>query len=350
MSLPPNVPLDRIPSGQPPPGVIPNFVNPPSYAHEIRVLEGVFMSLMLIAVLVRVYVRFRLVKAWGWDDYFCIAAAFGSLAHMIMYTQTLGIGFGRHIWDIPVSMLVGNSYLFSVNGIIYPLTILFAKLSILLLFVRIFSVNQGMRITIYVGMAVLTLFYVAMACVAIASMVQCDGLDADSIQFCRNYSGPIILLNASFNVATDFWILLMPIPLLLKLNLRLRQKLGIVAVFLAGVAACAASLARLIEFSINYHSEDVLWTQAINACFTIVEINIAIIVASSSCLPAFYKHAHVSLLSTSSSIRRFFTTRGTSVHSQTSIHNQSSESMKMRRSTEIPDVPPLPKTSYSERS
>jgi hypothetical protein len=88
MSLNTGIPLDRLPSGRPPPGVTPNFVDPPSYASEIRILEGVFVSLMLAAVLVRVYVRLRLVKAWGWDDYLCIAAAFGSLAHLIMYTQS----------------------------------------------------------------------------------------------------------------------------------------------------------------------------------------------------------------------------------------------------------------------
>jgi hypothetical protein len=246
-------------------------------------------------------------------------------------------------------MLLGKSYLFSANGVVYPLTILFAKLSILLLFIRIFSVNQGMRITIFVGMAILTLFYVAMACIAIASMKICNGLDADSITFCRHYSGPIVLLNASFNVATDFWILLMPIPLILKLNLRLKQKLGIVAVFLAGLAACVASLARLVEFSTNYKSKDVLWTQAINACFTIAELNIAIIVASSSCLPAFYKHTQTSLMSTSSSIRHFFTGRGSSVRSQTnSMRKQQSKESMIPQTTpmELPEVPPLPKTHH----
>jgi hypothetical protein len=35
-------------------------------------------------------------------------------------------------------------------------------------------------------------------------------------------------------------------------------------------SACAASLARMIEFAIQYHSSDVLWIQAINAEATLV--------------------------------------------------------------------------------
>jgi hypothetical protein len=68
MSSNTDVPLDRRPSGRPPPGVTPNFINPPSYADEIVILEGIFVSLMVLAVLVRIYVRVKLAKAWGWDD------------------------------------------------------------------------------------------------------------------------------------------------------------------------------------------------------------------------------------------------------------------------------------------
>jgi hypothetical protein len=259
---------DHFPAGPPPPGVAPNFVDPPSLTNTIRVLDGVFVSSMLVALLVRLYVRFRLVRTWGWDDYFCIAASFGSLAHFIMHQHLYAIGFGRHMWDIPVSMLLGKAYLFSVNGIIFPLTILFAKLSILLLYIRIFTVNKGVRMSIFVGIAILSVFYVAMVCLAAVSVKTCVDVDAPSIPFCKNYSGPVQLLNACFNVATDFCILALPIPLIMKLHLRLKQKLGVVAVFLAGFAACVSSLARLISFSINYTGSDMLGTQAVNACFS----------------------------------------------------------------------------------
>ncbi|KAI0016368.1 hypothetical protein F4780DRAFT_783336 [Xylariomycetidae sp. FL0641] len=85
-------------------------------------------------------------------------------------------------------------------------------------------------------MAIITLFYLAMMAIAAGSIVICDGLDTNSIQFCRNYSGPIVLLNAAFNAVTDFWILIVPIPPVLRLNLRLKQKLGLLAVFTAGLA------------------------------------------------------------------------------------------------------------------
>lgn len=60
--------LQNAPALKPPPGVRPNFVNPPSYESTIVALEGVFLALMLIALSVRVYVRTRITKSIGWDD------------------------------------------------------------------------------------------------------------------------------------------------------------------------------------------------------------------------------------------------------------------------------------------
>lgn len=56
------------PALQPPPGVIPNFADPPSYHASISALEGVFVALMLIAVGVRICVRVKITRVWAWDD------------------------------------------------------------------------------------------------------------------------------------------------------------------------------------------------------------------------------------------------------------------------------------------
>ena len=60
--------LENAPALRPPPGVQPNYVNPPSYESKILALECVFLPLMLIAVGVRIFVRSRMTKIWGWDD------------------------------------------------------------------------------------------------------------------------------------------------------------------------------------------------------------------------------------------------------------------------------------------
>jgi len=60
--------LANAPAGVPPPGIQPNLENPPSKDQQMLVLNGIFLPLMLIAVTMRLVVKARFVKQFGWDD------------------------------------------------------------------------------------------------------------------------------------------------------------------------------------------------------------------------------------------------------------------------------------------
>lgn len=68
MSLPPNADLSKIPAMKPPPGVTPNFINPPSIGNTIIVVNVVFLTLMLGFVILRIYTKGVLTRSLGWDD------------------------------------------------------------------------------------------------------------------------------------------------------------------------------------------------------------------------------------------------------------------------------------------
>jgi len=348
----------NLPAITPPPGVQSNFIDPPSQVKGIIILEAIFIPLMLLAVSARIWVRTRIVKIWGADDTTCILAACGSIAHMIVYTQTFPLGFGRHLWDIRAITLVDPSAdrTLSANGIAYPWTVCFAKLSILLFYKRIFGVYRTMQIAIWVGIFIDVVLYTAFGGLAIGSMIKCTGLAQVNDPFCVYNEGINVLLTSMVNVITDFYVLLLPIPRLIQLQLNYHRKIGLFLVFASGLGACATSLARLINFSINIRSHDVLWVQGINAQFTVVEMNIAIGVACASCFPPFF--AHISSLSSSlyrSVWTRLFTTRSVShpsVEEERSIGSKPSqdkyygdqqplqreESYKLQLGTKINDV------------
>lgn len=124
----------------------------------------------------------------------------------------------------------------SANGVTYPITIFFAKLSILLLYIRIFSINRTLRNVIYATATVMALFYLLMVGFGIGSIIKCTGVASAGTKFCKTISGPIVLVNGSFGVVSDFVVLSLPFPLLAKLQLRPRKKIGLGAVFAAGLA------------------------------------------------------------------------------------------------------------------
>ena len=63
-----DVPLSQISSLPPLQGVIPNFTNPPSIAPILIFFDPVFPTLMVIAVLIRIYRKGFIARSLGWDD------------------------------------------------------------------------------------------------------------------------------------------------------------------------------------------------------------------------------------------------------------------------------------------
>ena len=104
----------------------------------------------------------------------------------------------------------------------------------MLLYLRIFNVNRALRLSTYIGIIFQALFYSAMIGLAIGSIVECSGPAQATQQFCINYGKPVVALNAVFNVVADIYVLLLPIPQVLKLQLSNKHRMGLLLVFSTG--------------------------------------------------------------------------------------------------------------------
>lgn len=89
------------------------------------------------------------------------------------------------------------------------------------------------------------------------------------------------------DIIVDFLILILPIPMVLRLQLSFRQRLAILGIFLLGTLAAASSIARLIvylrfdEISVVHPNDRTYYMSGI-FIVTVVEMDLAII---SACLP-----------------------------------------------------------------
>lgn len=112
-----------------------------------------------------------------------------------------------------------------------------AKLSLLLLYLRIFHSNVKLRYCIYVTMSWLSLFYcgafIALAILAIPRPGQSLQAAAHSAEAAR--STQLVIAQSAVGVATDFLIFCLPIPVLWKLQLPLRKRIGVLAIFTTGL-------------------------------------------------------------------------------------------------------------------
>ena len=60
--------LSNYPALQPPPGVVPNFVNPENQNRPLLVTASLELGLMIVFVLNRFYSKSFLVRKYSWDD------------------------------------------------------------------------------------------------------------------------------------------------------------------------------------------------------------------------------------------------------------------------------------------
>ncbi|KAM5430109.1 hypothetical protein McanCB56680_005538 [Microsporum canis] len=227
-----------LPAGPPPPGVKSNFVDPPSLAMPIVIVNGISLALMLAAVIARFLAKGLYSKLrWDLSDGFCLLATMGSIAHSILTIHTVDI--------------------------IYIVTSFFIKISILLLLEQLFYVIRHLRQVIYIGLAVISTVTVPYLTVSIIRVSQCNGFKAIGITICNSKAvGTTNLVFGPWNVLSDFYILAIPISQIQQLKMPYRRKIGVTAIFLTGFIACSMSIVRLVIIIAKFNKKDPIYTGA----------------------------------------------------------------------------------------
>ncbi|KAL4955772.1 hypothetical protein BDW69DRAFT_204170 [Aspergillus filifer] len=88
--------------------------------------------------------------------------------------------------------------------------------------------------------------------------------------------------NGGWNIATDLAILILPIPVLSRLRLPKRQRVGVILVFATGGFACVTSMVRLNYLTVATHTSDPTRDNGPIALWSQIELNSGIICC---CLP-----------------------------------------------------------------
>jgi len=113
---------------------------------------------------------------------------------------------------------------------------MFVRLSLLSLFLRIFKPIRWARITIFVGMALIAVFYVVCTIILLAITVPRPGQTWMYTTFKHvNLEGDISVAQGYFGVFSDLLILGIPLRLVSDLSLQKKRKIGVLAVFSTGL-------------------------------------------------------------------------------------------------------------------
>ena len=157
----------------------------------------------------------------------------------------------------------------------YPLI----KLSILFLYLRIF-ISTKFRIFCWGGVVFVASMLVAntlvgiFACSPVKAFYDMTITDKRCINDVHFYWATAIL-----NVVTDLYILILPMPIVWKIQTTLRRKIAISLIFILGGLTFIVSLIRIVYY-LDYSNEDPSYSFVGTAYATPAEVCLAIIVAS----------------------------------------------------------------------
>ncbi|MCJ1366546.1 hypothetical protein MMC16_005675 [Acarospora aff. strigata] len=210
-------------------------------------------------------------------------------------------------------------------GLIYPPTAFFAKLSLFLLYLHIFSPNRPTRYMIYSGIAITFGLYTATFAYNVYLCVPRPGqgwLVAVSSPRC-NKAYILSYIQGPFGIVSDFYLLLLPVPVVWQLHLPAKRKIGVCAIFATGFLACFSSVLGLYYRVRVVRSTDFSWQMLPVITLVIVEINVGVICSCMPHLASFFRHHHTYLTFFRSLTSRLFSSIKSSKRSFFSSHKSS---------------------------
>lgn len=250
----------------------------------VVVVTSAFTGLAVLTVALRLYTRFYVVKAPGLDDLIIIGALLVDLPFYAFIILEREYGIGVPMSELSEDEIQRQLFWLWLSIPFYNMTMILAKFSALTLFTRLFRPHPFLMVT-----------YTLMGCLVIIGLWTtlsgfffCKPVHAfwDPSAEVRNAKclpdAPVWFTNAALQTITDLVILVLPLPLLWKLQLPKRQKWAIIVVFSLGILIVATSSVRMYPLSVMVAGGDFTDANAQAALWSSLEANVSIICI---CLP-----------------------------------------------------------------
>ncbi|KAJ9603801.1 hypothetical protein H2200_011987 [Cladophialophora chaetospira] len=242
------------------------------------------IALVVVAtslVVARFWTRIAINNMLGRDDWCVLMALAIAITMTGLFYGEAENGFGLHKADVSKEHFLQAWKYFLACQVLYKAAVLFAKLSMLFLYLRIFA-SHNFRIAAYavmficVGTAIGTILPTIFACQPIRKA------------WIPTEPGKCIWLpgiwyaSSSINIATDLMIIVLPFAQMRLLKVPKFQKLSLVALFSLGFFIIATCVVRIATLAPATTAKDTTYYQAQNNLWLGIEVNTSIIVA---CIP-----------------------------------------------------------------
>ncbi|KAM7191495.1 Cytochrome P450 [Rhypophila sp. PSN 637] len=292
MAGPHNQDLAHTPAAQAPEGQTTNFVDPPSQETAMIAISTVMILLTLLFVSVRLFTSLRITRLSGTEDWLCVVAVALFRLHWrdpsflcrathvgcpgdLVYRELLeGIDpdppphtYGRN-WPL---MNLAGQIRFAGNTL-QALAYFTSRMPVLLLYIRLFgTANPKLKIACYVGMMAASGTYVTSIPLISYFCTPSPGGDWNSLDVFDKCKKLLdwAMIQGSLDVVLNVYIYILPLPILFKLQMPPKRKLGVLAIFLTGLLAVVSSAVGLYyRYQLSF-TPDVNWNEGAFICMSI---------------------------------------------------------------------------------
>ncbi|KAI1098688.1 hypothetical protein F4804DRAFT_350120 [Jackrogersella minutella] len=262
------------PALAPPPGVIPQLENFPSYSVAGRSITIVCIAVATLAIAMRFYTRIRILHQICYAD--CnMCSYYGD-----MYAPR------AHQWNIRLRNLGPFLYYVHIASVLYAVCILFIKVSILLQYIQVFlpaKKPKAIYWTVIVMAGTNALFYsTGIFCEIFACHPFAKAWDPFITQGHCIDTLALSSVSGGINTISDVIILILPQLIIWRLNISIKNKTAVSVIFLVAIFACISSGVRSYYAIVLQHHNDVTYYTWFDDIWGLVEMTSGIVVA---CLP-----------------------------------------------------------------
>ncbi|KAF2014710.1 hypothetical protein BU24DRAFT_463472 [Aaosphaeria arxii CBS 175.79] len=277
--------LDQ-PALSPPPGIEPQFDNPPSLKHAGFGITVTLLVLITLLFSMRTFVKVRINHHLALEDYLLLVSwvaysgGFTAIAFLIADKHV-----GTHQWNLTVRQYIDFLKTFQVGSILYNIVVLPLKVAIALQMIRFF-VAPGIRdLTFWISHMLIWINVVFYITATFMLIFACKPGNPNPNGRCLD-TGALLISTASLNTISDALMLVLPQRVIWDLRMPLKRKLGLASAFLVALLALGSSVVR-VYFAIQIkNSPDVSYNVGLLGLWSLPEMAIGFLIA---CLPYFPK-------------------------------------------------------------
>ncbi|KAL8949918.1 MAG: hypothetical protein Q9222_004007 [Ikaeria aurantiellina] len=272
-STPPVEPPGIFPA---PPGVTPNYVDPELRTDGIPALICIFVPLSFIFLVLRLYTKACIIRLFGLEDVLATLGWMFGAVYSILQWVGFGFGGGIHIWNEKMPEYAVYAKIASTQILCNVPSVSFPKMAILLFYLRL-NPARNFRYCTFAVLALTTSYLVSFF---LAQLFQCHPVEKFWLPFkpgkCLDLY-PLYVAIPIVNVILDCLVLVLPIPMLIKLQANRRTKIILAAIF--GFSSCTVIISGVRVWAVQkiLGNKDLTWYAGPSNAIAVVETNMTII-------------------------------------------------------------------------